>query len=118
MRNPLQMLPPYLWLNIVVIFSIPIILIMLFEAIEVSNIKSVSPSNKSECLAKGGNWDLFRCFIKTIDAGKICSSSLQCQGDCLHVGGNTASGQCSELNRNLGCNDFVEGGKIVSMCSD
>ena len=69
--------------------------------------KPVIPTTEASCEAAGQFWTTQglpggnkTCAVKTTDARKICTDSLQCQGACLvedslTVGSN-AIGSCSE----------------------
>ena len=57
------------------------------------------PTTKSECIARGGTWtphepDLIvsGCHLATTDGGKACSSSNQCESECVEAaGGNSCA---------------------------
>jgi hypothetical protein len=63
------------------------------------------------------------CVIKTSDAGKICSDSLQCQGLCLardHSFPSTkkTEGQCAPMvpDPSYGCISLLKNGAQVTTC--
>lgn len=94
--------------------------------------KSVAPKpqlplarTKAECLAQGGQWgwpgiphqeepDDFQgtCIRRTSDAGKVCTSSNDCQGLCLATSESavTRSGICAGNTFGSGCRATVEEG--------
>lgn len=90
-----------------------------------------------ECTEQGGDWGFFgdtivrRCNVKTADAGKACSDSETCQGDCVAslsvrdketLSSGQAlfmEGQCSAQTLSLGCNYFVRQGQVKGLlCVD
>jgi hypothetical protein len=63
------------------------------------------------------------CSIKTSDAGKICSDSVQCQGLCLardyhFPGTKKTEGQCAPIvpDPSYGCIPLLKNGKQVTTC--
>lgn len=52
--------------------------------------KPALPATEAACLARGGEW-IFAgpqnitkyCFLKTRDGGKACSTSAQCESECV-----------------------------------
>ena len=58
--------------------------------------KVALPRTKAQCLAAGGEWILLGpqmvahgCMLKSKDGGKSCTTSAQCQGECVeHPDGN------------------------------
>ena len=88
----------------------------------------VFPTTERGCREAGGLWaqrglgKVFRCDFETEDSRKICTDSLQCEGECL-VAKDTpiasrAIGSCSDVVAIYGCHSFVEGGLVRSVCSD
>ena len=91
--------------------------------------KPLVPSTESACAASGNFWTEQgipgggkSCAVKTTDARKICSDSLQCQGTCLVAAslpvGSKAFGSCSEWVANSGCYKYMDGGRVQEICSD
>ena len=58
------------------------------------------------------------CNQKTLDAGKICTDSSQCQGNCLGKDENSMSGLCSDVETMIGCLFQIENGKARKICYD
>lgn len=92
---------------------------------------------EAECTEQGGEWGFFgdtivrRCNVKTADAGKACTDSGECQGDCVaslsERDKETLSagqalfmeGKCSVQTLSLGCNYFVRQGQVKGLlCVD
>ena len=80
------------------------------------------PPPKSEaqlaCEKKKGSWVTFgkgtlrTCIFSTKDAGKSCTRSSQCDGQCL-----ARSGTCSPLKPLMGCNEILQdNGARVTEC--
>jgi hypothetical protein len=91
--------------------------------------KPAIPTTESSCKAAGQFWTeqglpggSKSCAVKTTDARKICTDSLQCQGTCLVEDslpdGVKAIGSCSEWVSNFGCYKFIEGGHVRQICAD
>lgn len=95
------------------------------------------PQDEETCIAEGGKWRKIgiapreSCEMMTGDAGKVCSSSKDCEGAC--IADLTASqeaeikkgrkvkinGACSSTVFVVGCRGFVEGGAVEYMtCID
>jgi hypothetical protein len=80
---------------------------------------------KDACEAEGGTWSIVSamgpgaCRKKYSDAGKPCTSSNQCQGDCVtnKVSELGKSGFCEEDNIKDGCETPVEE-KYIECLSD
>ncbi|MEB1530215.1 hypothetical protein [Xanthomonas sp. WHRI 7945] len=82
------------------------------------------------CTAQGGSLQplgrrgLLKCVVPFADAGKTCSDSGQCRGDCLAVTpvptGSAAQGVCQrDISENFGCRQQVQGGVGASqICID
>ena len=91
--------------------------------------KPLIPTTESACNAAGQFWTeqglpggSKTCAVKTTDARRICTDSLQCQGACLVEDslpiGSKAIGSCSEWVGNFGCYKFIEGGRVQQVCAD
>lgn len=84
----------------------------------------------ASCAAQGGSMrplgrrGLLRCVVPFADAGKACSDSDQCQGDCLVAtpvaSGAPAQGTCQrDISENFGCRQEVRGGVgAAQICID
>jgi hypothetical protein len=82
------------------------------------------PKSEQECVARGGQWILYPmgqfyfCSISAADAGKLCTDSSECEGDCEAVSaasGKPVHGECSlKLINPGGCPKFFEHSKVVS----
>lgn len=66
-----------------------------------------------------------QCVIAYADAGKQCTSSEQCRGDCRAadvtavVPGRPAAGLCQATSEAFGCHARVEGGVAqAALCID
>lgn len=91
--------------------------------------KPAIPSTESACKAAGQFWSEQglpgspkSCAVKTTDAFKICTDSLQCQGSCLVAKdlplGAKAIGSCSEWVANFSCYKYIEDGRVRMICAD
>jgi len=93
--------------------------------------KPVPASTQSACLSQGGDWAPIcrmqqpACVLGFSDAGKACTDSDQCQGNCyasLSDGppdGRAVAGQCAVNSNPCGCNVRVEDGKATpTLCVD
>ena len=120
------------WLLIAVLLGVPSCVANVREA-QLINIplaqKPVVPATESACRAAGQFWTEQglpggdkTCAVKTADARKICTDSLQCQGVCLVADslpvGSKAIGSCSEWVGNFGCYKFIDGGRVRQICAD
>jgi len=95
------------------------------------------PQDKETCEARKGRWGQFaltegeQCILPTSDAGKICSSSKECEGMCIaglseeekHRIINEekvikTTGRCSFWDHDYGLIDFVENGKLFMVWVD
>jgi hypothetical protein len=87
------------------------------------------PPTERECHQAGGLWAQrglgggpFRCDFEAGDARKICTDSLQCEGECLVAKdipvGSRAIGSCSDFVATYGCHSFIERGLVRSLCTD
>lgn len=104
-----------------------------------SNLKpptTIAPTNKESCLATGGRWGRIGlslnevCNLPTFDAGKQCSNSNDCEGSCLAElskedwdkaakGIVYTKGKCTAWKITVGCQAFVENGKVEGiLCVD
>lgn len=102
----------------------------------VTTTKFTIPKTKEECVAKNGVWKKMgprpteSCNLKTLDSGKVCENSHQCEGVCL---ANLSSdqlregmkgklfktnGQCSEWVIVMGCRAYVDSGRASVVCAD
>ena|SRR5687767_3094907 len=80
---------------------------------------------RNACFAKGGNWvrtgeiDM-GCRRKSIDGGKPCKDSSECQFGCRPAAASETKksdmGQCAIDDRPLGCKQYVKDGKISTIC--
>lgn len=87
-----------------------------------------SIGTEQECTARGGEWKQLgrapvqQCLLKTADAGKACSDSRECEGQCLAAegttDGTTAPGQCSVDNNAFGCQTRLRDGVASTICVD
>ncbi|MCX6745658.1 MAG: hypothetical protein NTX00_01410 [Candidatus Parcubacteria bacterium] len=91
------------------------------------------PADKKTCEALGGNWGkiglspIEQCNLPTKDAEKKCTDSSDCQGSCIaeksgvdwekDFRGNII-GKCTAWKITLGCQDFVNDGKVRIICVD
>jgi len=83
---------------------------------------------EAECLREGGQWTQLgrapvqQCLRQTTDAGKACSDSAQCEGQCMApegaVDGAQVAGQCSVDTNPFGCQQRVRGGVASTICVD
>ena len=85
----------------------------------------------SACAARGGEMkqvgrmQSWQCVIAYADAGKRCTDSAQCQGDCRVEGatgvqpGAATAGVCQATSDRFGCNAVVRDGKAgPTLCID
>lgn len=85
-------------------------------------------TNERDCLREGGQWTQLgrapvkQCLRQTTDAGKACSDSDQCQGQCMapagSVDGTEVGGSCSVDTNPFGCQQRVRGGMASTICVD
>ncbi len=85
--------------------------------------KYLTPSELSECKAKGGRSVMARfslevCAVPTNDAGKPCNDKSDCEGFCEVWGAEpntTVTGTCSKEAQDVptGCFNHVRGGKAT-----
>lgn len=80
---------------------------------------------KDDCLKRNGMWvkqglsGEKNCNLPASDAGKICTSSDQCQGRCIGESVAVTSGKCSDYQKVFGCHPFVENGLVPGiLCVD
>jgi len=89
----------------------------------------VIPQTERKCDEAGGHWAQlglgggpFRCDFRSEDARKVCTDSLQCEGECLVAKdipvGSRAIGGCSDFVATYGCHNFIERGLVRSICTD
>lgn len=54
------------------------------------------------------------CIFHTRDGGKVCTSSRNCEGDCL-----ARSGTCAPVRPLMGCNEILDDtGRRMTLCVD
>ncbi len=75
-------------------------------------------TTENGCKVSGGNWiidgnGIGFCTTPLSDGGKSCTSSSQCQEQCI-THNNVLPGQCQSQTPLLGCNQIVEGNKVVA----
>jgi len=91
--------------------------------------KPLIPATESACTSAGQFWveqgipgGGKSCAVKTTDAHKICTDSLQCQGSCLVANslpsGSNGIGICSGWVANFGCYKYIENGRVRAVCAD
>lgn len=92
------------------------------------------PQRDRDCLARGGqpgkagitaDWV---CVTPRPDAGKACTGSSECDGDCIYAPkpgeprpqpGDPVAGICQATSNDYGCRDQVEEGRFVgTLCVD
>lgn len=81
-----------------------------------------------ECKERNGVWGKIglslkeQCNLRTSDSGKTCTSSTQCEGDCisdiLKSSANPISGKCSEFKIVVGCRFYFDNGVPQKICKD
>ena len=94
-------------------------------------VKLVPASDQAGCLVQKGDWAPIcrmqqpACVLNFSDAGKSCTDSDQCQGNCyadLSQGppdGKPVAGKCAVNSNPCGCNSRVEDGKATpTLCVD
>ncbi len=74
---------------------------------------------RQDCVREGGRWgkggllQLEMCFPHYADAGKACTASSQCEGQC-----DADTRQCT-ASFSFGCQSYLDdNGETVSICSD
>ena len=86
----------------------------------------------ADCLARGGTMQpvgrmrTMQCVVRYADAGKRCTDSDQCAGECRTADGTArpapgaaAVGQCQADSNRFGCFTRVEDGKAdATLCVD
>lgn len=85
-------------------------------------------THETDCLREGGQWTQLgraavkQCLRQTTDAGKACTDSEQCQGQCMapegSVDGTQAGGSCSVDTNPFGCQQRVRAGMASTICVD
>ena len=105
---------------------VPLVLSCAWRPISAPVTSPAIPVTESECLARGGTWDIFgfpvpdkpkSCGrIKATDSGKVCNDSSQCQGLCIapapFEAGSKVTGTCSEYLEEFGNVYSVERGIV------
>ena len=97
---------------------------------------TTTPTDKESCEALGGRWGSIglslneKCNLPTSDAGKECSNSAECEGSCIAElseedwdkavrGIVYTKGKCTAWKITVGCQAFVEDGKVEGiLCVD
>lgn len=87
-------------------------------------------ASASACLAGGGtmkqvgNLQSWKCITPYKDAGKACTDSSQCEGECrtsvtTQPGNGPVTGACQADNGHFGCSATVEKGQLGrAICVD
>lgn len=97
-------------------------------------------SSKITCELKGGRWSYFPgysnkiCNLPTSDAGKVCLSDDECEGDCIGDQSTMhkdptqkgllsfesyGTGKCSDFKKTSGCHLYNIGkGKFTNLCAN
>jgi len=94
-------------------------------------VKLVPASDQAGCLVQKGDWapicrmQKAACVLNFSDAGKSCTDSDQCQGNCYTDPsqgarqGEAATGKCAMNSNPCGCNSRVEDGVATpTLCVD
>jgi len=94
---------------------------------------AVTPEQRAEadCAGKGGKMQRvgrmqsLQCIVPYADAGKICTDTAQCQGECRVPGsvivsdGRAVDGQCTADSSPFGCYTPVKNGRATApICVD
>jgi len=91
---------------------------------------AVVEENKESCEAKGGKWEIVgawqkeQCNLPTLDGGKDCSDSQDCEGKCIadlseeekrevYLRPIKKKGRCTSWKIVVGCFNFVEKGEVT-----
>lgn len=97
--------------------------------------RHLTPIELATCINRGGRVMIAglsgnqTCALPYADAGKACSGSSQCLGDCMldeaRLGGRPLQpnqrvpGRCEATNYGFGCRTTVEYGRIaMAICTD
>ncbi|KAB7768874.1 hypothetical protein [Xanthomonas maliensis] len=95
-----------------------------------STAAAASPAaDAAACTAQGGQLrpvgrlQIPRCVVPYADAGKACSDTSDCRGDCLATNivptGTATTGTCQRDSDRFGCRQQVVGGKgQAALCID
>ncbi|MGV3578705.1 hypothetical protein [Brevundimonas sp.] len=89
-------------------------------------------SAQATCAAQGGSMQrvgrlqTLQCVVRYADAGKRCTDSDQCEGECRYEGdaaavaaGASVAGVCQADSNRFGCSTRVEDGKTdATICID
>lgn len=88
----------------------------------------VAALTQAQCQAQGGTWgpmgraQVAQCLMPTSDAGRACTDSAQCQGQCLATEGSRdgqqVHGTCSVDTNRFGCQQRVRDGVAWTICVD
>jgi len=85
------------------------------------------PQSQAACLSAGGAWGpvglsgTLACTMPSPTAGKVCSDSTECAGQCWSDAavGTQAKGICQPTNMPFGCHSEVRDGVVQpAMCAD
>jgi len=89
---------------------------------------AASVTHEAECAAVGGQWTQLgrapvkQCLRQTTDAGKACTDSEQCEGQCIapegSVDGTVVAGSCSVDTNPFGCQQRLRDGVASTICVD
>lgn len=93
---------------------------------------ATEPADAASCAAAGGAWkgvgmmNVEACVMPYPDAGKVCSDSSECTGDCWADGavtpeqaGTRATGYCQPTNMPFGCRSQILKGVVQpGLCVD
>jgi hypothetical protein len=97
-----------------------------------------TPKDQASCQALGGRWGAIGifpakvCNLPTKDAGKVCSDSSECDGDCIAELSKAqleqamrfratfhTNGKCTAWKMVLGCKPVVRNGTVKGLlCRD
>lgn len=91
----------------------------------------LGPAERAQCEARHGRIMIAglsgneMCALPFPDAGRRCTDSSQCRGDCRYEGrvrlgaGARAVGRCQSLDYPFGCRTTVEHGRVTpGLCVD
>ena len=83
----------------------------------------LSPAERAQCAARHGQVATAglsgeeMCALPYADAGRRCTDSAQCAGDCRYGGslreGARAAGQCQAFQYPYGCRTTIEKGRVT-----
>ena len=85
----------YMKLWLVVIFVVLLFLLGYFSVVRFVDPSSLEyPSTMCKLIGREwvrGGWGQYRCLKVFSDGGKTCTSSAECQGECVYFGGDADS---------------------------